>query len=106
MPSRRDTWEMLQKVFALNNLGNKEARKLLKKAIGQVATGMDMAASELFRFGKYHLDFKSTDGIRRVITPDQLTDVHITFILYYPVMPIRDSFDQEDWDARQTDVHS
>ena len=62
---------------------------------------MDMAASEFFRF-----DFKSPDGIRRVITPDQLTDLHITFILYYPVVPIRGSFDQDDWDAWQTDVHS
>uniref|UniRef100_A0A8C2LHJ7 phosphopyruvate hydratase n=1 Tax=Cricetulus griseus TaxID=10029 RepID=A0A8C2LHJ7_CRIGR len=80
--------------FAPKILENKEALDL-KNTIGkasymdQVVIGMDVAASEFFRSGKYDLDFKSPDDPSRYIMPDQL----------YPVVPIEDPFDQDDWEA-------
>ncbi|XP_049989914.1 alpha-enolase-like, partial [Alexandromys fortis] len=71
--------------FAPNILENKEALELLKNAIGkagyteQVVIGMDVAASEFFRSGKYDLDFKSPDDASRYITPDQLADLYKSF---------------------------
>uniref|UniRef100_A0A8C5LA89 phosphopyruvate hydratase n=1 Tax=Jaculus jaculus TaxID=51337 RepID=A0A8C5LA89_JACJA len=90
--------------FAPNILENKEALELLKNAIGkaghtdQVVIGMDVAASEFFRFNKYDLDFKSPDDANRYISPDQLADLYKS-IKDYPVVSIEDSFDQDDWEA-------
>uniref|UniRef100_A0A8C5VX29 Beta-enolase n=1 Tax=Microcebus murinus TaxID=30608 RepID=A0A8C5VX29_MICMU len=69
--------------FAPNILENNEALELLKTAIqaagypDKVVIGMDVAASEFFRNGKYDLDFN--------------------FIKNYPVVSIEDPFDQDDW---------
>uniref|UniRef100_A0A8C0Q689 phosphopyruvate hydratase n=2 Tax=Canis lupus TaxID=9612 RepID=A0A8C0Q689_CANLF len=93
--------------FAPNILENKEALELLKNAIGKagytdkVVIGMDVAASEFFRSGKYDLDFKSPDDPNRYITPDQLADLYKSFIRDYPVVSIEDPFDQDDWEAWQ-----
>ncbi|KAL6030360.1 hypothetical protein STEG23_034365 [Scotinomys teguina] len=82
--------------FEPNILENKEALELLKNAIGkagytdQVVIGMDVAASEFFRSGKYDLDFKSPDDPSRYITPDQLADLYKSFIREYPVVSIED----------------
>uniref|UniRef100_A0A8C0JIG2 phosphopyruvate hydratase n=1 Tax=Canis lupus dingo TaxID=286419 RepID=A0A8C0JIG2_CANLU len=56
---------------------------------------MDVAASELFRSGKYDLDFKSPDDPRRYITPDRLVDLYKSFIRGYPLVSIEDPFDQD-----------
>ncbi|CAD7681798.1 unnamed protein product [Nyctereutes procyonoides] len=76
--------------FASNILENKE-----------VVIGMDAAASEFFRSGKYDLDFKSPDDPSRYITPDQLADLYKSFIRDYPVVSIEDPFNQDDWEAWQ-----
>uniref|UniRef100_A0A8C9IRI8 phosphopyruvate hydratase n=1 Tax=Piliocolobus tephrosceles TaxID=591936 RepID=A0A8C9IRI8_9PRIM len=81
--------------------------ELLKTAIGKagytdkVVIGMDVAASEFFRSGKYDLDFKSPDDPSRYISPDQLADLYKSFIKDYPVVSIEDPFDQDDWGAWQ-----
>uniref|UniRef100_A0A4X1W8R1 phosphopyruvate hydratase n=3 Tax=Sus scrofa TaxID=9823 RepID=A0A4X1W8R1_PIG len=93
--------------FAPNILENKEALELLKNAIGKagytdkVVIGMDVAASEFYRSGKYDLDFKSPDDPSRYISPDQLADLYKSFIRDYPVVSIEDPFDQDDWEAWQ-----
>ncbi|XP_032491717.1 alpha-enolase isoform X4 [Phocoena sinus] len=93
--------------FAPNILENKEALELLKNAIGKagytdkVVVGMDVAASEFFRSGKYDLDFKSPDDPSRYITPDELANLYKSFIRDYPVVSIEDPFDQDDWEAWQ-----
>ncbi|CAD7674850.1 unnamed protein product [Nyctereutes procyonoides] len=93
--------------FAPNILENKEALELLKNAIGKagytdkVVISMDVAASEFFRSGKYDLDFKSPDDPSRYIMPDQLADLYKSFIRDYPVVSIKDPFDQNDWEAWQ-----
>uniref|UniRef100_A0A8V0Z0S7 phosphopyruvate hydratase n=1 Tax=Gallus gallus TaxID=9031 RepID=A0A8V0Z0S7_CHICK len=89
--------------FAPNILENKEALELLKTAIGKagysdkVVIGMDVAASEFYRDGKYDLDFKSPDDPSRYISPDQLADLYKGFVKNYPVVSIEDPFDQDDW---------
>lgn len=66
------------------------ALELLKNAIGKagytdkVVIGMDVAASEFFRSGKYDLDFKSPDDPSRYITPDELANLYKSFIRDYP----------------------
>uniref|UniRef100_A0A2K6L6Q9 phosphopyruvate hydratase n=1 Tax=Rhinopithecus bieti TaxID=61621 RepID=A0A2K6L6Q9_RHIBE len=93
--------------FAPNILENKEGLELLKTAIGKagytdkVVIGMDVAASEFFRSGKYDLDFKSPDDPSRYISPDELADLYKSFIKDYPVVSIEDPFDQDDWGAWQ-----
>uniref|UniRef100_A0A8C9TJG7 phosphopyruvate hydratase n=1 Tax=Scleropages formosus TaxID=113540 RepID=A0A8C9TJG7_SCLFO len=79
--------------------------ELLKNAIAkagytdQIVIGMDVAASEFYRDGKYDLDFKSPDDPSRYITPDQLSDLYKSFVKDYPVVSIEDPFDQDDWAA-------
>uniref|UniRef100_A0A8C4I1K9 phosphopyruvate hydratase n=1 Tax=Dicentrarchus labrax TaxID=13489 RepID=A0A8C4I1K9_DICLA len=91
--------------FAPNILENKEALELLKNAIGKagytdkIVIGMDVAASEFYKGGKYDLDFKSPDDPSRYISPDKLADLYKSFVKDYPVVSIEDPFDQDDWEA-------
>uniref|UniRef100_A0A8C4RYA8 phosphopyruvate hydratase n=1 Tax=Erpetoichthys calabaricus TaxID=27687 RepID=A0A8C4RYA8_ERPCA len=92
--------------FAPNILENKEGTlELLKSAIGkagysdQIVIGMDVAASEFYKQGKYDLDFKSPDDPSRYISPDKLADIYMEFVKNYPVVSIEDPFDQDDWEA-------
>uniref|UniRef100_A0A8C7IMK2 Beta-enolase n=1 Tax=Oncorhynchus kisutch TaxID=8019 RepID=A0A8C7IMK2_ONCKI len=81
------------------------ALELLKSAIekagypDKIIIGMDVAASEFYKAGKYDLDFKSPDDPARYITGDQLGDLYKSFIKGYPVQSIEDPFDQDDWAA-------
>lgn len=66
------------------------ALELLKSAIekagyaDKIIIGMDVAASEFYRSGKYDLDFKSPDDPKRHITGEQLGDLYKSFIKNYP----------------------
>lgn len=66
------------------------ALELLKNAIAKagytdkIVIGMDVAASEFYKAGKYDLDFKSADDPSRYITPDQLADLYRSFVKDYP----------------------
>uniref|UniRef100_A0A672H1P6 phosphopyruvate hydratase n=1 Tax=Salarias fasciatus TaxID=181472 RepID=A0A672H1P6_SALFA len=79
--------------------------ELIKEAISkagytnEVVIGMDVAASEFYRDGKYDLDFKSPDDPSRYISPDELADLYKSFVKDYPVVSIEDPFDQDDWAA-------
>ncbi|XP_078094841.1 enolase 1a, (alpha) isoform X2 [Mustelus asterias] len=91
--------------FAPNILENKEALELLKTAIekagysDKVVIGMDIAASEFYRDGKYDLDFKSPPNPSRYVNHDKLIDLYMSFTQNYPVVSIEDPFDQDDWAA-------
>uniref|UniRef100_A0A8C8A2D2 phosphopyruvate hydratase n=2 Tax=Oryzias sinensis TaxID=183150 RepID=A0A8C8A2D2_9TELE len=91
--------------FAPNILENSEALDLLQTAIekagftDKVVVGMDVAASEFYRDGKYDLDFKSPPDPQRHITAEELADIYQSFVNNYPVVSIEDPFDQDDWEA-------
>uniref|UniRef100_A0A674CTN8 phosphopyruvate hydratase n=1 Tax=Salmo trutta TaxID=8032 RepID=A0A674CTN8_SALTR len=91
--------------FAPNILENTEALELIKTAIekagftDKVVIGMDVAASEFYKEGKYDLDFKSPPNADRHISAQELCDMYKGFINDYPVVSIEDPFDQDDWPA-------
>lgn len=70
------------------------ALELLKTAIqaagypDKVVIGMDVAASEFYRNGKYDLDFKSPDDPSRHITGEKLGELYKSFIKNYPGEPL------------------
>ena len=91
--------------FAPNIQDNKEGLELLKLAIekagytGKVKVGMDTAASEFFKDGKYDLDFKNPESDpSKWVTGAQLADIYKDFVANYPIVSIEDCFDQDDWD--------
>ena len=77
--------------FAPNIQDNREGLDLLKTAIAQagytdkVMIGMDAAASEFFKDGKYDLDFKNPNSDpAKWLSGDQLADLYREFIRDYP----------------------
>lgn len=92
--------------FAPNILNNEEGLELLKTAIenagytGRIKIGMDVAASEFCKEGKYDLNFKdASSSPDTYLTSEQLFGVYQGFIQNYPVVSIEDAFDQDDWQA-------
>merc|ERR1711879_321957 len=92
--------------FAPNFQNNGEALELLVEAIkksgyeGKIMIGMDIAASEFFKEGKYDLDFKNPETKESDwISSDQLLEMYQGFIKDYPVVSIEDPFDQDDWEG-------
>merc|ERR1711935_1176186 len=90
--------------FAPNFRNNGEALELLVEAIaksgyeGKIKIGMDVAASEFHKDGKYDLDFKNEESkADDWISSDKLCDMYKGFIEKYPVVSIEDAFDQDDW---------
>jgi len=102
--------------FAPNILDNKEALNLLTSSIekagytGKVVIGMDVAASEFFKEGKYDLDFKNEKSDKSAWkTGAEMANLYLEMIKEYPVQSIEDAFDQDDWEnwsslMTQTDI--
>jgi len=91
--------------FAPNILDNKEGLDLLNTAIekagysGKISIGMDVAASEFFKEGKYDLDFKNPNSDpSQWLTGEQLSELYQSFVKEYPIVSIEDAFDQDDWE--------
>lgn len=92
--------------FAPNIQDNKEALEMIQEAInkagytGKVEIGMDVAASEFYKDGKYDLDFKNPNSNPGdYLEKDALKALYESFINSYPIVSIEDPFDQDDWDA-------
>ncbi|MEE9525534.1 MAG: phosphopyruvate hydratase [Candidatus Woesearchaeota archaeon] len=74
-----------------------EPLKLLVSAIkkagysGKVKIGMDCAASEFFKGGRYHVDGKKLTG-------EKLSQVYSKLIEKYPIVSIEDPFDEDDFE--------
>jgi enolase len=60
----------------------------------EVALALDLAASELYANGRYHL---SKEGIE--LTSEELVDVLVEWTERYPIVSIEDGLAQEDWDG-------
>ncbi|MFN7277964.1 MAG: phosphopyruvate hydratase [Betaproteobacteria bacterium] len=88
--------------FAPNLQGNERALELIVEAIDaagytpgdQVALGLDCAASEFYRDGRYHL---ASDGLR--LTSGEFTDWLTTLAGRYPILSIEDGMAEDDWDG-------
>jgi len=92
--------------FAPNIQDNREGLELLKQAIAQagytdkVEIGMDVAASEFYKDGKYDLDFKNPDSDKsKWISGEELANLYKSFIDEFGIISIEDPFDQDDWES-------
>jgi enolase len=59
---------------------------------GKVKLGMDSAASEFYKDGKYQIDGKS-------LTTDKLVSYYLDIVKDYPIVSLEDPFAEEDWDG-------
>lgn len=57
-----------------------------------VAIALDVAASELYKKGKYHLDGEN-------FTSDELVDFYATLVNDYPIVSIEDGMAEDDWEG-------
>ncbi len=86
--------------FAPNVSGNDEAIELILRAIeaagytpGQdVVLGLDCAASEFYRDGKYHLASEKLE-----LSSDAFTDYLARLVDKYPIISIEDGMAENDW---------
>merc|ERR1719261_2114362 len=92
--------------FSPNFQDNREALELLVEAIkvsgyeGKIFIGMDIAASEFYKDGKYDLDFKNPESKPEDwITADQLSEMYKGFAEKYPIVSIEDGHGEDDWDG-------
>jgi enolase len=59
-----------------------------------VAIGIDAAASEFYKEGKYHL---KADGL--TLTSAQIIDLYTSWVDKYPVISLEDGMSEHDWDG-------
>ncbi|GAB4072873.1 phosphopyruvate hydratase [Barrientosiimonas marina] len=90
--------------FAPNLGSNEEALGTIVEAIeaagykpgDEVKLAMDVASSEIYEDGKYHL--KSEDVSR---TADEMIDWFVDLVEKFPIMSIEDGLDQDDWEGHR-----
>ncbi|MBQ6323230.1 MAG: phosphopyruvate hydratase [Bacilli bacterium] len=88
--------------FAPDLQSNSEGFDLIVEAIKQagyepgkdVCLGIDVAASEFYKDGKYELI-----GEGRTLTTDELIDFYEELVNKYPIISIEDPVDENDWDG-------
>ncbi|MDF2929251.1 MAG: eno 2 [Anaerospora sp.] len=88
--------------FAPNLASNEEALQVIMAAIEkagykpgeQIALALDVASSEMFKDGKYHLD-----GEGLVKTPAEMVEYYADLVAKYPIVSIEDGMAEEDWDG-------
>ena len=86
--------------FAPNLSSNKEGFDLIIEAINKagyapgkdVSIAIDVAASEFYKDGKYHIDSKD-------LTTDELINFYEELINTYPIISIEDPVDENDWEG-------
>jgi enolase len=95
--------------FAPNLESNEAALQAIVEAIKaagykpgeEVVLALDVAATEIFKDGKYHLE-----GEGRSLTPEELVNYYCQIVDKYPIISIEDGMAEEDWDgwARLTEA--
>jgi enolase len=86
--------------FAPSLASHEEAIKLIMQAIEeagyepgtQIAIGLDCAASEFYKDGKYHLE-----GEGMVLSAEEFTNLLSTWCDKYPIISIEDAMHEGDW---------
>ena len=61
----------------------------------QVAIGLDCAASEFYKDGKYQID----EGAKLQLSAPEWTDILATWVDKYPIVSIEDGMHEGDWDG-------
>ncbi len=88
--------------FAPNVPNHEAAIQLIMQAIEkagfkpgeQIALGLDCAASEFYKDGKYHLEAEG-----KVLTAAEWTDIMAGWCDKYPIVSIEDGMHEGDWDG-------
>lgn len=88
--------------FAPNLGSNEEAIVTIIEAIKKagytpgedVFLGMDVASTEFFKDGKYHLE-----GEGKSFTPAEFVDLLATWVDKYPILTIEDACSEDDWEG-------
>lgn len=83
--------------FAPNLPANEEGLKYMVRAIEgagysteQMGIALDVAATEFYKDGGYHMDGK-------VLSSEELADLYSGWLDEYPILSIEDGFDEDDW---------
>ncbi len=82
--------------------GNREALTLMTEAIEKAGYklgtdlmfGLDVAATELFKDGKYHLTTENKE-----VTSDELVNWYAELVKEFPIVSIEDGLAEDDWDG-------
>jgi enolase len=88
--------------FAPRVATNREPLQLISDAVEQagyeagkdVALSLDVAATELYRDGRYHLEREN-----RVCTADEMIELYERLISEFPIISIEDGLAEDDWDG-------
>lgn len=86
--------------FAPNLPANEAAIEIILKAIEKagfkpgkdIYLGLDIASSEFYQDGLYHLGSE-----QRSLTSEQLTDLFKSWVDHYPIISIEDGMAEDDW---------
>ena len=86
--------------FAPDLKSNEEALRIIMEAIEKagykagedILLGMDVASTELYKDGKYHLDGKA-------ITSTELIEYYAGLVEKYPIISIEDGMSEDDWEG-------
>ncbi|MSR71251.1 MAG: phosphopyruvate hydratase [Candidatus Taylorbacteria bacterium] len=88
--------------FAPSLPSNEAAVEIILEAITKagykpgtdIAIALDVAATELYKDGKYHLEREG-----RTLTSSELSDFYVAWCKKYPIISIEDGFSEDDWDG-------
>ncbi|WP_028388913.1 phosphopyruvate hydratase [Legionella fairfieldensis] len=90
--------------FAPDLKSNRQALDILMEAVDKagyqpghdIVFALDVAASELFQDGFYHLKSEN-----KILSSTDLIDYYKELLHYYPIMSIEDGLDERDWQGWQ-----
>ncbi|MEO7433675.1 MAG: phosphopyruvate hydratase [Dokdonella sp.] len=88
--------------FAPDLKSNEEAIETILAAVdkagykigAEIYLGLDVASSEFFKDGAYHLE-----GEGKVLSPEQLIEFYAGWCAKYPILTIEDGMAEGDWDG-------
>ncbi len=88
--------------FAPNLPSNQAALDAIMEAIAQagyqagkdIYLALDVAASEIYRDGKYHLE-----STGEILTSDQMIEFYEDLVNKYPIISLEDGLDEDDWEG-------
>ncbi|MGQ9510528.1 MAG: phosphopyruvate hydratase [Thermaceae bacterium] len=88
--------------FAPDLRSNEEAVELLLNAIEkagyapgkEVSLALDVAATELYREGQYHLE-----GEGRTLSREEMVDLLESWVEKYPILSVEDGLAEDDWEG-------